>query len=82
MEMLMVIQYPASLACNSESLGVTDTVNHVVNQASLCPKQVFALVGYSQGADLMHNATIKLNTYPSIAPKGQLNSIEDFQIHE
>jgi len=63
------VNYPASLACNSESIGVTDTVNHIVSQASACPKQSFALVGYSQGADLMHNATIKLNTYPNIGPK-------------
>jgi len=63
------VNYPASFACNSESIGVADTVNHVLSQAAQCPKQVFALVGYSQGADLMHNATIALNANPSICSK-------------
>jgi hypothetical protein len=63
--------YGHILACNSESIGVADVVSHVVSQAAACPQQVFALVGYSQGADLMHNATIQLNTYPNIGPKGQ-----------
>lgn len=72
---LMVAQYPASFACNSESIGVTDTVNHVVSQAAACPTQVFALVGYSQGADLMHNATIQLSAHPSITPRGPFNPI-------
>jgi len=63
------VQYPASFACNSESIGVTDVVNHLRSEVSRCPKEVFALVGYSQGADLMHNATIALNAIPNIASK-------------
>ena len=43
---------------NSTSLqiGVDDTIQRLNNQHRLCPEQNFALVGYSQGAGVIHGA--------------------------
>lgn len=35
-------------------------VNRLVSQSELCPDQTFALVGYSQGAGVMHSAADKV----------------------
>jgi hypothetical protein len=45
------VNYPASVAPGSASIGNQDLVNHVNSQASACSAQRFILVGYSQGAN-------------------------------
>ncbi|KAK3896591.1 alpha/beta-hydrolase [Staphylotrichum tortipilum] len=51
------VQYPASANIISGSLqGKTDVVKRLITQAAACPRQTFALVGYSQGASVMHSA--------------------------
>jgi pimeloyl-ACP methyl ester carboxylesterase len=54
------VAYPAGMAANSKTEGVAKTLSHVQAQAAACPNQKFVLVGYSQGADVMHNAAAKL----------------------
>jgi cutinase len=48
--------------------GVIDVVNRIKSQSAACPNQKFALIGYSQGASLMHNAAPKIpaDLYPKI----------------
>jgi len=59
------VQYPAYMnVTDSVPVGVTDIINRLNGQAKACPKQKFALVGYSQGAGIMHGA---LN--PNAKPK-------------
>ncbi|KAI9696517.1 MAG: condensin complex subunit Cut3 [Bogoriella megaspora] len=62
------VNYPANLDCDSRSLGSTDILNHLATQTSTCPSQKFVLVGYSQGADVVHLATSQLDPsyYPAI----------------
>jgi cutinase len=50
------VNYPASLAAGSASLGNADLVQHVTSQAAACPNQRFILVGYSQGANVVDNS--------------------------
>lgn len=52
------MNYPANLDCNSVPTGVEDTINHLNSQSAACPDQKFALVGYSQGADVIHKAGV------------------------
>jgi cutinase len=40
--------------------GVNDVVERLVAQDKACPKQMFALVGFSQGAMVMHGAASKI----------------------
>lgn len=42
--------------------GSTDVVNRITAQSRACPNQKFALVGYSQGASVMHSAGDRLST--------------------
>ena len=42
--------------------GVTDVLNHVNSQSSACPQQKFAMVGYSQGAGVMHEALSQIDS--------------------
>lgn len=50
-------QYPASSNVISGSIrGARDVVSRLNSQSELCPEQTFALVGYSQGARVMHLA--------------------------
>jgi hypothetical protein len=35
-------------------------LKHLAAQSAACPEQVYALVGYSQGADVMHGAGVKI----------------------
>jgi len=56
------VDYPASFDPNSKNLGADDVVKHLSEQTQKCPKQKFALIGYSQGADVMHGASVKLPT--------------------
>ena len=43
-------------------------VNRLVGQSTACPQQTFVLVGYSQGAGVMHSAAkdIPVSLYPKI----------------
>jgi len=50
------VQYPANLNISSSApTGVDDTISRLNNQHKECPNQKFALVGYSQGAGVMHS---------------------------
>ncbi|MET8655321.1 cutinase family protein [Nocardia aurea] len=49
------VNYPADLTVPSSAAdGTTDMVNHLVRQSEDCPDQRFVLVGYSQGAAVVH----------------------------
>jgi cutinase len=50
------VQYPASLAPGSASVGNANLVNHVMSQLAACPGQKFILGGYSQGANVVDNS--------------------------
>lgn len=51
------VNYPANWTLGvSINLGVNDTVNHLLAQSAKCPDQLYALIGYSQGALVMHSA--------------------------
>jgi cutinase len=54
------VAYPAGMTASSKTEGVAKTLAHVQAQAAACPAQKFVLVGYSQGADVMHNAAAKI----------------------
>jgi hypothetical protein len=54
------VDYPASFEPISKTKGVDDTVKHLAEASVKCPNQKYVLVGYSQGADVMHNAIVKL----------------------
>ncbi|KEY69378.1 hypothetical protein S7711_08133 [Stachybotrys chartarum IBT 7711] len=63
------VQYPASSAIiSSTRQGAEDVVNRLTTQAAACPGQTFSLVGYSQGAAVMHAAarSIPRSLYPRI----------------
>ncbi|KAL6158225.1 hypothetical protein ACJQWK_07990 [Exserohilum turcicum] len=47
--------------------GTQDIVQRLTSQSSACPNQTFSLVGYSQGASIMHRAAAQLPT--SLFPK-------------
>lgn len=47
--------------------GINDIVQRLISQSRLCPNQTFALVGYSQGASIMHLAADRLPA--SVLPK-------------
>jgi cutinase len=42
--------------------GVKDTTNRLTSQMKACPEQKFAIVGYSQGAGVMHAAAVKFDS--------------------
>ena len=56
------VNYPASFVADSKIKGATDTVAHINAQSKACADQKFVLVGYSQGADVMHEAAAKLDS--------------------
>jgi Cutinase len=62
------VDYPASFATDSKTLGIASAVKYIKEQAAKCPNQKFGLVGYSQGADIMHGVGSQLpaSFYPSI----------------
>ncbi|PKS04923.1 hypothetical protein jhhlp_008289 [Lomentospora prolificans] len=63
------VQYPASSSIISGTRqGAADVVNRLKAQAAACPNQLFSLVGYSQGAGVMHAAAddIPVSLYPRI----------------
>lgn len=48
--------------------GIVDVVAHLNTQTKSCPDQKFAMVGYSQGAGVMHGAmpNVSSDLYPKI----------------
>ncbi|WP_433602738.1 cutinase family protein [Nocardia sp. CA-135953] len=49
------VDYPADLLDpTSLSAGTQDMTDHVIRQSRMCPDQRFILVGYSQGAAVVH----------------------------
>ena len=50
------VQYEASAKLTSSKQGSADVVRRIQAQSTACPRQKFALVGYSQGAQVMHSA--------------------------
>jgi len=52
------VQYPAKMG--GAEIGVSDVVTRVIGQAKECPKQKFALVGYSQGGMVVSAAAPKI----------------------
>jgi cutinase len=65
------IDYPASTQIvESGAKGEVQVVARLTSQSQRCPKQTFALVGYSQGAGVMHGAfKPKNNLTANILPK-------------
>ncbi|CAI4215601.1 unnamed protein product [Parascedosporium putredinis] len=62
------VQYPASSSIISGTRqGAADVVARLKAQAAACPNQLFSLVGYSQGASVMHSAAsdIPVSLYPA-----------------
>jgi Cutinase len=62
------VNYPADAAPCSRALGSQDVINRLKAQSSQCPNQKYALVGYSQGAGVIHAAMkdIDASLYPKI----------------
>lgn len=63
------VQYPASSNVIADTRqGAHDIVGRLMAQAANCPDQTFSLVGYSQGAGVIHAAAdeIPRNLYPRI----------------
>ncbi|KAK4033689.1 cutinase-domain-containing protein [Parachaetomium inaequale] len=63
------VQYPASADIVGGTIrGSLDVVNRLRSQAAACPNQTFSLVGYSQGAGVMHAAAkdIPIHLYSRI----------------
>jgi len=54
------VQYPASTVNTSVPTGANDVVERLKKQDKACPSQKFALIGYSQGAGVMHSAATKI----------------------
>jgi len=52
------VQYPAKMG--GADIGTKDVVDRVTNQSKDCPKQQFALVGYSQGGMVVSAAAPKI----------------------
>jgi len=70
------VQYPANLNWTlSPAIGADDTINRLNNQNKACPDQKFALVGYSQGAGVMHAAMSPSGKiFPGLAnPRPKIN---------
>jgi len=62
------VNYPASFQAASKIAGVDDAAAYLEKKSQACPDQKYVLVGYSQGADVMHGAAAKINAalYPRI----------------
>lgn len=54
------VDYPASFSPDSLNLGRDNVIKHMTEQPKQCPNQKYVMVGYSQGADVMHNGLAKL----------------------
>jgi hypothetical protein len=60
------VNFPASFELGSRDLGAADVVKYVTQKSAKCSRTKFALIGYSQGGDVMHVAAKGLN--PSLFP--------------
>ncbi|KAK0547895.1 hypothetical protein OC846_001155 [Tilletia horrida] len=57
------VNYPASFDFyNSIQAGVSDLRTHLFNGVTFCPNQKYALIGYSQGAEVMNNYLQNVNS--------------------
>jgi len=56
------VQYPAAANAESVNAGRDDIVKRLTSQAKACPKQKFAIVGYSQGARILRMAMKEIGT--------------------
>jgi hypothetical protein len=63
----LICQYPASISTDSPTKGVKDVVARLTQLDKECPDTKFAIVGYSQGAAVMHGADSSIPK--SIRPK-------------
>jgi cutinase len=50
------LKYPADISLTGATTGANDIIKRLTDQDQACPNQKFALVGYSQGAAVMHLA--------------------------
>jgi pimeloyl-ACP methyl ester carboxylesterase len=62
------VDYPASFERDSKIKGAANAVKHVIEASKQCPNQEYVLVGYSQGADVMHSTAVQLpkDLYPRV----------------
>jgi len=61
------VQYPASNDfIASTKAGINDVINRLNKQNKACPDQKYALVGYSQGAGVMHGAVGRDASSPDV----------------
>jgi len=60
------VQYPANIDSNSWQIGVKDVVDRLNNHSKKCPQTKFGLVGYSQGALIMHVAASHADMDPKV----------------
>jgi cutinase len=62
------IKYPADASQSSADLGRDDVLKRLSTRPTACPDQKYALVGYSQGALVMHMAStnLSLNVFPRV----------------
>ncbi|KAK0544165.1 hypothetical protein OC846_003375 [Tilletia horrida] len=61
------VNYPASIDFyNSLNAGVNDLTVHINNGITFCPNQVYALLGLSQGAQVIDNYLQKVNTTSNV----------------
>jgi len=56
------VQYPADFSADSATKGISDVIQRLNSQTKACPDEKFALVGYSQGAAIMHGVAGKLDS--------------------
>jgi len=54
------VAYPANADPDSALIGSNMTFKHIQEQIAACPQQKFALVGYSQGAAVLHIAALQM----------------------
>jgi cutinase len=59
-------KYPSTVSLKaSGGVGIDDIINRLNKQVKACPEQLFSLVGYSQGAGVVHGIFEYENrTYP------------------
>jgi hypothetical protein len=55
------VNYLANTAWDSTEKGVLDMLSHITSQSSLCPNQVFALGGHSQGGNVTFHAIPRMS---------------------
>ena len=68
----VAVNYPASFDANSPKAGNRAVVDHLTARSAQCPAERYALVGYSQGAQIVNAAlgvdtTGTINGFPPLA---------------